>query len=675
MSGLIVDLFAGGGGASTAIFNATGRHPDVAINHDPNAIAIHTANHPTTRHFLSDIHEVDPVEACTVDGKLQPIDLMWVSPDCTHFSKARGGKPVEKGIRSLADVVLVWIDTLSAHNAHPRLIALENVEEFQDWGPVLENGKPCPDQKGLDFRRWTNGIKSRGYTLEWREMVAADYGAPTTRKRLKLIARRDGEPIIFPEQTHAPRDRAYLAGKLPWRSAAECIDWSIPVPSIFGRKKALAPKTMRRIARGIDRFVIRAPKPFIVPVCHTASGDRVHDGDAPMPTITRAKGGELAVAAPTLLPLTHAGDNRVYGPEDPVRTVSAAHRGELALSASHITKFRTGSVGTDMADPIHTITANGFEKRPGGAAPFGAVSAFLKPRYGERDGQDPRALDIEQPHPTVVPTGNGADIAATFLQKMSENGVGVPVEEPLHTAMAQAPRHYQVAAFMARQFGSTVSGRPAGEPAPTVMSDGQGGKLGVGAAFLHKYYETGGAHDVDLPIDTVTAKARFGLDAAFIEQANTDMVGHSPERPLSTIVGKGCTQRLIDLQLDAIGAPPGSRRRQVLEFLWQHFGEPTEQDWAQPLATATARLRFGLVLIEGEVWQIADVGMRMLVPRELFNAQGFPPTYIIEVTVEGRPITKTAQTSSAGNSVSPPPAEALLRANLTWMNLPERVAA
>lgn len=594
---LIVDLFAGGGGASTAIFNATGRHPDVAVNHNPDAIGVHEANHPTTRHYQCDVREVDPVEACTVDGRLRPVGLLWMSPDCTHFSKARGGRPVEKGIRSLADVGLVW-----AEKVRPRLIHLENVEEFQDWGPVLENGQPCPDRKGLDFRRWVRALEDLGYKVDWRELVAADYGAPTTRKRLFLIARNDGEPICWPEPTHVSRAemaKGDLFGRQlrQWRAAAEIIDWSLPVPSIFDRKKPLADKTLARIAKGIRRFVIESPKPFIVP-------------------------------------LTHGGERAAHDIDDPLRTVTGANRGEMALA-----------------------------------------SPFLKPRLGERAGQEPRALDIEEPYPTVVPGGNGGDLAAVLLQKMNQNGIGTDPRDPLYTAMAQAPRHYEVAAYLTRQFGSTVSGRHLQDPAPTVMTDGNGGKSGVVAASLDKYYATGVPSDVAEPLDTATAKARFGLNAAYLEQANTGMVGHEAEDPVSTIVGKGCTQRLVSTRLEEIGAPDGSRRRKVLEFLWKHFGAPSDAEWQNPMATALGRLRFGLLRIGEAIWQIADIGMRMLVPRELFNAQGFPPNYIIDHTAAGRLVTKTAQTSMAGNSVSPPPAEATLRANLTWMQLPERAAA
>jgi DNA (cytosine-5)-methyltransferase 1 len=707
---LIVDLFAGGGGASTAIFRATGRHPDVAVNHNADAIGVHQANHPSTRHYTCDVHEVDPVAACTVDGELRPVGLLWASPDCTHFSKARGGKPVEKGIRSLADVVVVW-----ARAVRPRLIHLENVEEFQNWGPVLENGQPCPERKGLDFRRWVKELQDLGYVVEWRELVAADYGAPTTRKRLFLIARCDGEPIRWPDPTHASREKIakgdlFGSALKTWRAAAEIIDWSLPVPSIFDRKKPLADKTHARIAKGIRRFVVESPRPFIVPITNSVwGGDRIRPTDQPLRTITTSKGGEYAVAAPAIVrtDFKNTRASCVYPPEDALRTITSQEA-------------------------------------------IGVAAAFLKPRLGEREGQEPRALDIEEPYPTVVPGGNGGDLAAILLQKMAQNGQGYLPDEPVHTAMAGAPRHYEVAAYLQRQFGSTVSGRDLEEPAPTVMSDGQGGKAGVTAAYLEQantrdigaaaddpartvtgkghqgvtavhlttyyggpggdargsdaaepvrtiptenrhgvvaavldeYYGFSTPGDVAEPLRTVTDRDRHGLNAAFLEQANTGMVGHSVDDPVSTIVGGGgpdvgwgTTQRLVDVRLEAIEATAGPRRRRVLEFLWKHFGEPTEGEWAAPLATLMGRLRFGLVILGEAVWQIADIGMRMLVPRELFNAQGFDPDYIIDRKADGSPVTKTAQTSMAGNSVSPPPAEATLRANLTWMALPERAAA
>ena len=401
--GLIIDLFAGGGGASTAILMATGRHPDIAVNHNPIAVDVHQANHPETRHYRCDVREVDPVEA--TGGR--PVDLLWASPDCTHFSKARGGKPVEKRIRSLADVVVVW-----ASAVRPKVIALENVEEFKDWGPVLEDGKPCPERKGLDFRRWVKELKDLGYAVDWRELVAADYGAPTTRKRLFLIARCDGRPIIWPTPTHASRaklaSRDLFDGPLkPWRAAAEIIDWNIPVPSIFGRPRPLKPKTRARIAKGLKRYVIESPKPFIVPVTHTKSGNTASEQ---VPTMTTAKGGEFAITAPSILPVTHAGsDERVYDPADALRTITAANRGEIGLASALLrTDFTNTRAGCayEPGEPVKTVLS-----QPG----LGLMSAAMVPRYGEAPGQEARARSVGEPYPTVVPGGNGGDLAAAYL--------------------------------------------------------------------------------------------------------------------------------------------------------------------------------------------------------------------------------------------------------------------
>lgn len=258
---LIVDSFAGGGGTSTGIRWAIGRGPDIAINHDPAAIAMHAANHPETRHYCESVWDVDPREAT---GGM-PVGLFWLSPDCKHFSKAKGGKPVEKKIRGLAWIALKWAGTVK-----PRVIILENVEEFKTWGPLTIEGKPDPKQKGRTFRAFVNALKRQGYQVEYRELRACDYGAPTIRKRFFLIARCDGRPIVWPKPTHGdPKSEAVKSGKLkPWRTAAEIIDWSIPCPSIFNRKKPLAENTMKRIAKGIQKFVIENPNPFIIKVNH-----------------------------------------------------------------------------------------------------------------------------------------------------------------------------------------------------------------------------------------------------------------------------------------------------------------------------------------------------------------------------------------------------------------------
>jgi DNA (cytosine-5)-methyltransferase 1 len=343
---IIVDLFAGGGGASTGIEQALGYPPHIAINHDPEAVALHQANHPQTRHFVSDVFEVDPV--AVTEGRA--VGLLWASPDCKHFSKAKGGKPVSKKIRSLAWVVVKW-----ARLVRPRVICLENVEEFQTWGPLGADDRPCPLRKGRTFRRWKRSLERLGYAIEHRELRACDYGAPTIRKRLFLVARRDGAPIVWPEPTHAaPASLALRAKKLkPWRTAAECIDWSIACPSIFERRKELADATKRRIAKGVMRYVVEAQKPFIVPLTHQG-GERLESIDAPFKTITGAHRGERALVAPSLIAIDNAGARTAtWSAADPLRTSTTENR--HALVTAFLAKHYTGVVGSDVRDPLAIV--------------------------------------------------------------------------------------------------------------------------------------------------------------------------------------------------------------------------------------------------------------------------------------------------------------------------------
>jgi DNA (cytosine-5)-methyltransferase 1 len=520
MSELIVDSFAGGGGASLGIEMAIGRSPDIAINHDPEAVAMHAANHPETRHYCESVWRVDPVEA--TGGR--PVGLLWASPDCKHFSKAKGAALLDRNIRGLAWIVLRW-----AARARPRVIVVENVEEFRTWGP-LKGGKPVAALKGATFERWLSQLRDLGYRVEWRELRACDYGAPTIRKRLFIVARRDGLPIRWPEPSHGP------GRPLPWRTAAECIDWSIPCPSIFGRKRPLAEATLRRIARGVRRFVLEAPQPFIVPI-------------------------------------THTGDSRVHGLEEPLRTVTAAHRGEHAL-----------------------------------------ISPFLVPRYGEREGQDPRCLPADAPMPTVVPTGNGAGLVAAFLAQHNGGMVGHAASEPVSTIVGKGSTQQLVAAYLAQHNGERT-GRDAGEPLSTIVHRGTQQQV-VAAVLSHQYGSAtnGGQGDPRLPIKTITTGGHHALVAAFLTQYNGAALGREPELPLGT---------------------------------------------------QSTRDRFGAVTvtIAGEPWTIVDIGMRMLVPRELFRAQGFPDSYVVDAPFEGRRLTKTAQTRMCGNSVCPPIARAIVEAN------------
>lgn len=458
---LVIDLFAGGGGASTGIEQALGRHVDIAVNHDPEAVSLHQANHPQTRHFVSDVFEVDPLTV--TDG--QPVGLLWASPDCKHFSKAKGGKPVSKKIRGLAWVVVKW-----AKLVKPRVICLENVEEFQTWGPLADDGRPCPDRKGLTFRRWKAQLENLGYRVEHRELRACDYGAPTIRKRLFLVARCDGQPIVWPAPTHGP-------GLKPHRTAAECIDWSLPCPSIFERERPLAPATLRRIAHGIKRYVLDAAKPFIVPVTHQGD-NRVQPIDEPLRTITSAQRGEFALASPTLIqtgygerpgqaprvpgldkPLGTAVDGQKhalvtaflakhYGghetpgvPVDaPISTITTQDHHHLV--SAHVTKFREGSVGSDCCEPLHTVTAGGAQARPGTGNAMGLVTSNLVKLRVTVAGQDyliadigmrmlqPRELYRAQGFPESYQIDRGADgrvLSKAAQVRMVGNSVCPPV--------------------------------------------------------------------------------------------------------------------------------------------------------------------------------------------------------------------------------------------------------
>lgn len=468
MDWIDVDNFAGGGGASSGIVAALGKPVDIAINHSKAAIAMHTANHPETKHFCEDIWSVDPREACR--GKR--VRVAWFSPDCTHFSRAKGARPRSKEIRGLAGVVIEW-----AKAVRPLVIFLENVEEFEGWGPVDENGKPIKDLAGTDFRAWLGELTALGYHVEWRSLVAADYGTPTTRRRLVLVARCDGQPIVWPEPTHGKgRPR-------PWRTAAEVIDWTIPCPSIFDRKRELKPATMRRIAAGLQRYVIGAARPFIVPLTHHGAR-RSHPMHEPMPTVTAANRGELALVTPYLAGVTHTqGGNRVHPLTDPLRTVTTAKGGEFALVSP--TLIQTG--------------------------------------YGEREGQRPRAMDIEKPLGTVVSGGKHALVAA-FLAKHYGGVVGHGVERPigtittqdhhsLVTAQLELPLGDRAEASFLSKFYGTCTGSDVRAPVPTVTSTGQ--HLAEVRAFLVKYYGADGKPSSQQslfdPLHTVTTKARFGL--------------------------------------------------------------------------------------------------------------------------------------------------------------------
>lgn len=372
---LIVDNFAGGGGTSTGLEQAFERPVNVAINHDPKALAMHRINHPHTKHYCESVWDIDPIEVT----RNQPVGLVWLSPDCKHFSKAKGGKPVEKKIRGLAWVALRW-----AAKTRPRVIMLENVEEFKTWGDLGKDGKPCPKNKGRTFNTFVNALRKQGYEVDWRELRACDYGSPTIRKRFFLIARKDGLKIQWPEQTHGHPDSIQVKNGIlkPWRTAAECIDWSIECPSIFTRNKPLAKATLDRIAAGINKFIINNDNPFIVngiaPVlteCANASNKRSMPANEPLRTIcAQTKGGHHALIS------AHIAKNftGVIGSDirNPVHTITAKDHNSLVIS--HLSKMKNNCVGQDLAEPIHTMTT---------INQFAEVRAFLTAFYGnEKDG-------------------------------------------------------------------------------------------------------------------------------------------------------------------------------------------------------------------------------------------------------------------------------------------------
>ncbi|QBH21028.1 DNA cytosine methyltransferase [Alcaligenes faecalis] len=513
-SEITVDLFAGGGGASTGLEQALGRHVDIAVNHDPEAIALHTINHPQTEHYISDVFEINPLVAT----RGRPVGLLWASPDCKHFSKAKGGKPVSKRIRGLAWVVVKW-----AKAVRPRVIILENVEEFQTWGPLTDDGMPCPERKGQTFQLWKEQLRVLGYRLEYKELRACDYGAPTIRKRFFMVARCDGLPIVWPQQTHFAKP---AKGQLAWRPASDIIDWSIPCPSIFERKRPLADATCRRIAKGVMRYVIEAENPFIVP------------------------GG-----------------------------------------VSFITKFRSGSVGTGLDEPLHTVTAGGETKRMSTGNVMGMVTAFLAKHYTGVVGSD-----LQDPIGTVTSVDHHSLITANLIH----------------------------------------------------MGHGEG-KAG-GKRFSH------GIRNVEQPLNTVTASGcPAGLVTSHLVKLRNNQFGQSHDEPMPTLTAGG----------GHVG--------EVRSFLVKYYGN--EQDGVslhEPLHTIPTRDRFGLVTVHGVDYQIVDIGLRMLTPRELYRAQGFPDSYIIDQKPDGSPLTKTAQVRMCGNSVCPPLAHALVQANYSDQQISPR---
>ncbi|MEK3718928.1 DNA cytosine methyltransferase [Paenibacillus sp. FSL R7-0333] len=637
MREIIVDNFAGGGGASTGIELATGRSVDIAINHDPAAIAMHRANHPETEHHCESVWDVDPREIAA--GR--PVGLVWLSPDCKHFSKAKGGKPVEKGIRGLAWVAVRWAATV-----RPRVIMLENVEEFKTWGPIipmLDRGTgrmlkripaevegegdqvgpaaigeivpidrriymPDPKRKGRTFNHFVESLRGHGYEVEWRELRACDYGAPTIRKRLFLVARCDGRPIVWPDPTHgAPDSPEVFAGKRqPWRTAAEIIDWSIPCPSIFDRKKPLAENTERRIARGLQKFVIDNKKPFVIRYKYSNEPEST---DKPLSTITTVNSHYVCTPYIARIGQTGFGGDRLqYELNDPLTTVTT--KAEHLLVTPILGVNTTGHPGSSPEEPLRTITTGNHHML--------LTPTLIEIGYGEGPGQAPRAPGLQKPLGTVVSGGRKHALVAAFLAKHyggGYTGAGNSPDEPLST-VTTVDHNALVTAHVIRHFGESV-GSTADSPIGTVTAGG-GGKTGLVTSHLVKLRGTNTGQPVDEPLQTITAGGlHFG---------------------------------------------------EVRAFLLKYYGSADNgQTMGEPLHTITTKDRFGLVTVEDVDYQIIDIGMRMLEPHELFAAQGFPSNYIIDVDADGQKYSKSAQVARCGNAVPPPFADALVRANLPEM--------
>lgn len=584
---IIVDSFAGGGGASTGIELALGRIVNAAINHDPAAIRMHEANHPYTEHYQASVWDVDPEAVC----RGRPVALAWFSPDCKHFSKAKGAALVDRKIRGLAWIVLRW-----AAKVRPRVIILENVEEFQTWGPVRK-GKPVKKLAGTTFQKFVWQLRALGYSVEWRELVAADYGAPTTRRRLVLIARCDGRAIVWPERTHAPRDSAEVrSGKLlPWRSAAEIIDWSLPCPSIFSTKdeiherygisavRPLADNTMRRIIRGVDKFTIKSGAPFIVE-CNHSGGGHVTDSQEPCKTITAKHTG--GICRPILAPLTMTNTSN--------------------------------SVGAPVSAPMNTVRTGG-----GGGQMLVTTSLMC---IGQTGGGN-RIRSLHEHAPTTVSKQEACLVASSLIQYHTEK---------------------------------TENARAAGLDKPICTVDAAN-RYGLTCANLVEYYGGGRPLDVQSPMHTVTSHDREAVVAAHVVKYKRDEVGTRPSEPLPTQTAGGvfgCCKAVL--------CKIGTSER--LHY-WPQIRDLLNRYCGYALGTDDLLL----LSIGGAPYYIADIGLRMLSPRELYNAMGFPPDYIIDHDAAGKPYPKTQQVARCGNAVCPPMAAAVVAANLPEYAMPGKI--
>ncbi|MCH5271600.1 MAG: DNA cytosine methyltransferase [Lachnospiraceae bacterium] len=583
---LLVDSFAGGGGASTGMEMATGHSPDIAINHDLEAIRMHKTNHPNTRHYCESVWDVDPVKVC--GG--HPVALAWFSPDCKHFSKAKGGKPKDKKIRGLAWVTLRW-----AAKVRPRVIMLENVEEFQTWGPLNRRHRPIKAKQGVTYRKFISQLENLGYVVETRELVAADYGTPTMRKRFFMVARCDGKPISWPEPTHGPAgsSRVESGELLPYVGAYTQIDFSRPCPSIFdtaeeikekyGIKavRPLAPKTMERIARGLKKFVLDNAEPFIVQVNHSGS---------------------------------------------------------------------SSDYCNSMNDPLRVITSKHG---------FGIVEPYMV-QIGQTGFTADRSKDVRDPLTTIVSKNEHCliePVLEPYIMCNNTNNVGADIQSGLPT-ITTGNRNFLVAPTLLQYHSETAEGEVRGQKldAPVMTIDGSN-RYGLVTSFLHKYYDggyKGAGSSIEQPAPVITTRDHNSLCTVNLIQMNNHCDGRDITEPLPTITtGDG-------------------HFGEVRAFLIKYYGQGTGQDIKEPLDTITANDRFGLVEIMGTTYQIVDIGLRMLEPRELYGCQGFPEDYIIDHDYTGAEYVRSEQVKRCGNAVCPPLSAALVRANLPELCVSER---
>ena len=626
---IVVDFFCGGGGAGTGLEMGLGRTVTVAKNHSPAAISMHTANHPHAKHFTTDVFEGDPDTEC--GGRA--VGWFHMSPDCTHHSQAAGGQPRKREIRNLSWIGLKW-----AGMKRPRVISLENVKQILQWGPlvakrckstgrviklgggVAEAGEvvpvneqflvPDPKRRGQTWAVFVAELQRLGYAVEWRVIKACDFGAPTSRERLFMIARCDGQAIVWPEPTHAKNP---AKGQQKWRTAAECIDWTIPSKSIFGRKKDLAPATLRRVAKGMRKFVLDSANPFIVPIANW-SGESVQSAAEPLRTVTSyPKGGAFSVVSPVMVAAAH-GEGKPGGVQrwgagsrstgEPLATVTAS--GGHSIAAAHLVKFRFADEGKALGEPLPTITSGGNYKRPAGAAhAMGISTVFMAQMNGGFNTTAAKSMD--DPMTTVTNTGSQQQLVTANLIHLRGNCDARDLNDPLHTISAGGTHHGLMTAFLERQFGASV-GQALDDPAPTITAGG-GGK-----------------------------------------------------------------SSLVELQLSP-EVEAGALR--VAAFLISYYGTENVSGANEPAPTITTRDRLALVTvtIKGTPYVIVDICLRMLQPAELYKAQGFPADYIISHGADGKPFTKTQQVHMCGNSVSPPPMAALARANDPWRAIERQAVA